>query len=304
VEVIFKGRGEVPDDQLRFAVIAAKKNGEWIFCRHRERQTWELPGGRRESGESIEQTAHRELMEETGAAEFDLNFISIYSVVSETGTSSGALFIAEVRAIGPLSPEFEIAERRITSVFPTDWTYPEIQPALFRQIQNWLNLQTSSDELWDIYDENRQRTGRFHRRGDPMQPGEWHLGVDVWVLNSHGEYLLTQRAPNKGYPLFWEPTGGSALAGDDSLQAALRELREETGLVLSPDAGKLWRTFTGGDCFKDVWIFRHDFDPSKIIFQPGETVAARSASPAEILRLRDEGRLVPCRYLDELLSSK
>ena len=56
------------DALLKFAVIAARSEGKWVFCRHRERTTLEIPGGHREPGESVDQTAARELREETGIA--------------------------------------------------------------------------------------------------------------------------------------------------------------------------------------------------------------------------------------------
>ena len=71
-----------------------------------------------------------------------------------------------------------------------------------------------------------------------MGEGEFHLVVYAWIRGGDGRYLLTKRSPNKGYPNMWECTGGSALAGDDSLTAALREVREETGLRLDPMRGR------------------------------------------------------------------
>ena len=61
---------------LKFAVIIAKHNGKWVFCKHRERSTWEVPGGHREQGEDILETAKRELYEETGAINFEINPVS------------------------------------------------------------------------------------------------------------------------------------------------------------------------------------------------------------------------------------
>ncbi|MBR5797799.1 MAG: NUDIX domain-containing protein, partial [Clostridia bacterium] len=75
-------------------------------------------------------------------------------------------------------------------------------------------------------DENRRPTGRTHLRGVPLPTGDYHLVVLVLLQNDQGECLITRRAPNKGYPNMWEFTGGSALAGDDSLHAALREAKE------------------------------------------------------------------------------
>ncbi len=159
-----------------------------------------------------------------------------------------------------------------------------------------------SVELWDIYDENRNLTGRTHRRGDALQPGDYHLVVHVWIQNSKGNFLLTKRTPNKHFPNMWEATGGSALVGDTSLDAALREVLEETGLSLDPGKGSCLLSYRREDNFSDIWLFRQEFDLSEIVFQEGETCGAMYASKAEVLAMRDEGTLVPFRYLDELMA--
>ena len=84
-------------------------------------------------------------------------------------------------------------------------------------------------ELWMLYDGDKHPTGKTMVRGDPMPEGYWHIIVSIWTLTADGRLLLTQRHPNKKLPLLWEGTAGSVVAGETSLEWALRELREELG---------------------------------------------------------------------------
>ena len=82
-------------------------------------------------------------------------------------------------------------------------------------------------ELWDLYGADRAPLGRAHVRGEALPEGCFHLVVHVWIRNSRGQYLISQRAAGRSaFPLMWETTGGSVLAGEDSLAGALREARE------------------------------------------------------------------------------
>lgn len=291
-------RNEYQLTQLKYAVIAARFDGKWIFSRHKERSTWEIPGGHIEPGETPMEAAKRELYEETGALDADIHIVGGYRLYDD-----GLLCFAEVKALGSIPDDSEIAEIQFFETLPDALTYGIVHQKLFYWVQGWLNFQSGAGELWDIYDENRVKTGRTHCRGDYLNKGDYHLVVHVWLLSSSGKFLLTKRSPNKGFPNMWETTGGSALAGDDSLTAAIREVKEETGLTLDPKRGEVVLTYRGTDYITDVWLFRQDFDLAEVQLLECETCDVMYASVDELLRLRRDGVLVPFSYLDALLST-
>lgn len=130
---------EVNGKDLKFAVIMARYNGKWIFCKHKERETYEIPGGHRELDETILDTAKRELQEETGAIEFEIEPISVYSVTgknrvnSNGGETFGMLFYAEVHSFND-TLEDEIDKIEFFNNIPVNLTYPEIQPYLYNKV--------------------------------------------------------------------------------------------------------------------------------------------------------------------------
>ena len=130
---------QVDDTRLHFAVIAARSNGKWIFCKHKDRDTYEIPGGRREPGEAILDTARRELQEETGALSFSLSPVCVYSVtgktrVNESGEESyGLLCTAEVFSFAQ-ELHSEMDHILFADDLPEALTYPLIQPVLFQKV--------------------------------------------------------------------------------------------------------------------------------------------------------------------------
>lgn len=130
---------KVEDEKLKFAVIISKAKGKWVFCKHKERETLEVPGGHREQGEDILTTAKRELAEETGATDFTINPVCIYSVKGKTRVNEsldeetfGMLYFADIKAFEK-ELHSEMEKIIITENSPESWTYPLIQPKLIEQ---------------------------------------------------------------------------------------------------------------------------------------------------------------------------
>lgn len=150
-------------------------------------------------------------------------------------------------------------------------------------------------ELWDLYTIDRVPLGRTHIRGEKLPAGCFHPVVHVWLRNSRGEYLLSRRSETRpAFPLMWETTGGSVLAGETSLEGALREVREEVGIVLSPDAGRLLFSEPRpqyGD-IKDVWLFTFDGEADLSAAPTDEVCETAWLTKADIRILYDSGKLV------------
>lgn len=138
--VEFFDKDFMPDDVLTYSVISARFNDYWIFVRHHKRSTWEIAGGHIEKGETADDAARRELNEETGATDFNINCIATYSVTIDGKTGWGRLYLAEVRALGQIPDTSEIAESKLAETLPEELTHPDIQPHLFAKTVDYLNL--------------------------------------------------------------------------------------------------------------------------------------------------------------------
>lgn len=136
----------VNDELLKFAVIISQSNGKWVFCKHKERDTYEVPGGHRETGENILETAKRELQEETGAVKYEIKPICVYSVtgktrVNDTGEESfGILYFAEITEFAK-ELHSEMEKVILMDELPENWTYPLIQPKL---IEKYMQIEKQS----------------------------------------------------------------------------------------------------------------------------------------------------------------
>lgn len=148
-------------------------------------------------------------------------------------------------------------------------------------------------EFLDIYNENRVRTGAVKSRGEQLASGEYFLVVCVWVHDGRGNLLLTRRAPEKSFPMQWENSGGAAKAGEDSLTAIVRELREETGIQAEPGRFQLLGSRRDDSGYFIDYYALEDHTPlEQVRLLPGETVEARWVSFAQMETMIDTGEVV------------
>lgn len=156
-------------------------------------------------------------------------------------------------------------------------------------------------EKWDLYTKYREKTGKEHIRGEEIPERLYHLVVHVWIRNSRGEYLLSRRAADRPtYPFFWETVGGSVLQGETSIEGAVREVKEEVGITLSPESGQLAftkiRDTVNGEKFRDildVWVFYYDGEADLTAATTKEVAECKWLRSDQIYDLFQEQKLVP-----------
>ena len=151
------------------------------------------------------------------------------------------------------------------------------------------------EEFNDIYDQDRNLTGRVHRRGDVWNPGEYGLVVCVWVHDGRGHFLLTRRAPGKSFAGTWENSGGAAKTGETSRQAVVRELFEETGILAQESDVEYLDTDSDRNMFFDHYCLKRQLPLNQVCLQSGETDDVMWASFGKIHWMIRSGKI--CRVI-------
>lgn len=132
IVTFYRNLRETDDLEIKIAIIASRYKDKWVFCFSNKRKSYEMPAGRKEEGESIDNTAKRELVEETKAIKFDIEPISIYSVTENGQTSYGKLFFANIYEMGEMKEDPEINHLILSDSLPEPLTFKNIQSQLFR----------------------------------------------------------------------------------------------------------------------------------------------------------------------------
>lgn len=145
-------------------------------------------------------------------------------------------------------------------------------------------------EHFDLYSADRQPLGRRIMRGEPIPHGEYHIVVQVMTINRDGEILLTQRVPEKTSGGKWECSGGCAVAGENSRDAAKRELFEETGIRAEPDDLELEWSLTTDSMLRDFYTLIKDVPLSSLELQESEVCAAKWVSFDRLCEMSRSGQ--------------
>jgi len=158
-------------------------------------------------------------------------------------------------------------------------------------------------ELWDLYDENREKTGETLERGKALPQGRYHLVAGAWIKNDQGQFLISQRHSNRNYPNYWECTGGSVRAGEMSRDGAIREVYEELGVVLNPDNSFLFHQ-TRRDAmqdFYDAWLFHANVPLTSLRLQPTEVTNAKWVNKDTLYKMYKNKEIHPLiDYIDKI----
>ena len=150
-------------------------------------------------------------------------------------------------------------------------------------------------EYNDIYDIDRNFTGRTHLRGTRWKKGEYGLVVCVWVHDGKGKLLMTRRAPEKTFPGTWENSGGAAKAGETSLQAIVRELREETGIRAKAEDFELLGSGRDYNTHFDYYCLCAPVPIEDVVLLPGETDDAKWVTFAQVHEMIEAKQI--CRII-------
>ncbi len=147
-------------------------------------------------------------------------------------------------------------------------------------------------EYWDVYNENREFTGKIIKRGDPFGENEFYVCCEVWIINSKNQMLVTQRHPYKKAGGQWEFTGGGVLAGETTLLAASREVKEELGVCLDEAELELHEVYKHRNYFMDIYVIRKDLKDEEITLDKNEIINWTWLSKSEIEQFIETGKMV------------
>ncbi|WP_300383708.1 NUDIX domain-containing protein [Clostridium sp.] len=168
------------------------------------------------------------------------------------------------------------------------------------------NTADNINEIWDVYDIDRNITGKFHHRGDELKEGEYRLVVHICIFNSKNQLLIQKRQSNKKvFPGMWDlSAGGAALAGENGRMAIMREAKEELGIDIDLNNKMPRFTLNFDDGFDDYFMINKEINIEDITIQEEEVSEVKLVSKEELIKMRNEGLMIPYFFLNQIFELK
>lgn len=153
------------------------------------------------------------------------------------------------------------------------------------------------EEIWEILNQEGKSTGETMKKGESIPKGFYHLGADVWIINSKNQILIQKRSPKKKQaPNVWAMTGGSVIKGETSLQTIERETQEELGIKLDRNQIQLIKHYRTGSVWLDTYFIRQDINLDDIVMQEEEVCEVKWATYNEIEELVKHNQFLKNRW--------
>lgn len=152
-------------------------------------------------------------------------------------------------------------------------------------------------EIRNLYDINRNLCEQTVVKGQPIPSGLRIVCVCTVILNSNNEFLIQKRVPSKNGK--FGLTSGHPKLGETSKEGMLTELREELGIIISPEELHLFHSeLHDEESFRDLYYYKKDFSPSILTYQAEEVEFAKWATFEEISELFHNKMFCHTHYAD------
>ena len=160
-------------------------------------------------------------------------------------------------------------------------------------------------EKWQVYDENGNKINKVVSDNSELHMGEYHLAVEVWIVNGDGQILLQQRSPAmQVLPGYWGLTTGRVQLGEDSITGCLREVQEELGPVLQEEELHFLCRIPRQDdthLLWDLYKVQKDVGIEALTLQEEEVAQAKWVSTEEFVQILEAGHIYKYPEIYEIL---
>ena len=149
-------------------------------------------------------------------------------------------------------------------------------------------------EYRDLYNKDRNLTGKTIAKGEPIPKGYYIKIVVCFMENSEGKFLMQKRSLQKDG--LWATTGGHPKSGEDSLTGMHTEILEELGLDINKEELTLVTTEQDNKIICDIYYLKKDIDLKDIVMQESEVADVKYFTKNEIEKMYQNGEFKKSHY--------